>query len=206
MLKGDTLGEVIFYFMCDIFTKERSKPLEDRLYNFLGSHKIHLSNDTDIMSICKKLNLTGLYMPLDDSMDGFILVNKKYRVIAIKESLEPLDARFLIAHELAHYITKYSESKDDNSQILIAARETLRHGENKSAIEHDMDYLAAAILVPQEQFKRELDAIKIKYDQLHTEADVVKNIPIQIISEFATRYRVHKQLIIRRIAEVSYYA
>lgn len=192
--------------MCDVFTKERSKPLEDRLSNFLGFHKINLSNDTDIVSICRKLNLTALYMPLDASMDGFILVNKKYRVIAIKDSLEPLDARFLIAHEIAHYITAYNESKDENNQILIAARETLTHGVNKPEIEHQMDYLAAAILVPKEQFKRELDAIQIKYDQLHTEADVVKNIPIQIISEFATRYRVHKQLIIRRIAEVSYYA
>lgn len=192
--------------MCNVFKRERSKPLEDRLSNFLGAHKINLSNDTDIMSICKKLNLTGLYMPLDDSMDGFILVNKKYRVIAIKDSLEPLDARFLIAHELAHYITAYDESKDENGQILIAARETLVHGENKPAIEHEMDYLAAAILVPKEQFKRELDATQIKYGHLHTESDVVKNIPIQIISEFATRYRVPKQLIIRRIAEVSYYA
>ena len=191
--------------MCDVFKRERSQPLEERLSKFLGSHKLNLSNDTDIISVCKKLNLTGLYMPLDDSMDGFILVNKRYRVIAIKETLEPLDARFLIAHELGHYITAYDESKDENNQFVVAAKETYRHGTDKPDVEHEMDYLGAALLVPKEQFMRELDGMKVNYKNLHTENEVMKSISYDIISEFATRYRVSKQLIIRRIAEVSYY-
>ncbi len=192
--------------MCEVFAKEVSKPLEDKLYNFLVSHQINLSNDTDIISVCKKLKLTGLYMPLDETMDGFILVNNKYRVIAIKESLEPLDARFLIAHELGHYITAYDESKDESNQFVVAARETFRHGAEKPFMEHQMDYLGAAILVPREQLKRELEEMKINYNNLHTETDVMNHIPYDVISYFANRYRVSKQLIIRRIAEVSYYA
>lgn len=192
--------------MCEVFAKDKSKPLEDKLFNFLVSHQINLSNDIDIISVCKKLDLTGLYMPLDESMDGFILVNEKYRVIAIKESLEPLEARFLIAHELGHYITAYDESKDESNQFVVAARETYKHGANKPFTEHQMDYLGAAILVPKEQFKRELDVMNINYSNLHTENDVMKNIPYNVISYFANRYRVPKRLIIRRIAEVSYYA
>lgn len=192
--------------MCEVFTRERSQPLEDKLKKFLGTHKLSISNDTDIISLCNKLNLTGLYMPLDDKMDGFILVNKKYRVIAIKQSLEPLDARFLIAHELGHYITAFDESKGEDNQFIVAAKDTFKHGADKEPIEHDMDYLAAALLVPQDQFMRELEAMDLKYSNLHTENDVIQNIPISIISDFANRYRVSKQLIIRRIAEVSYYA
>lgn len=192
--------------MNKVFTKESSDPLEERLSKFLGSHKLSISNDTDIISVCEKLNLTGVYMPLDEKYYGFILVNEKYRVIAIKESLESLDARFLIAHELGHYITAYDESKDEKNQFVVAAREIYGYGVEKPDTEQEMDYLGAAILVPKEQFMRELDALKVKYKDLHTESEVMKNVSYDIISDFANRYRVTKQLIIRRIAEVSYYA
>lgn len=192
--------------MCDVFTKVESEPLEDKLSKFLIAHKIILSNNTDIISVCQKLKLSGLYMPLNENMDGFILVNKKYRVIAIKESLEPLDARFLIAHELGHYITAYDESKDESNQFIVAAKETYRHGADKPGVEHHMDYLGAAILVPKDQFMSELNKLNIYYSNLHTESAVINAIPHNVISYFATRYRVSKQLIIRRIAEVSYYA
>ena len=107
--------------MCQVYTRERSQELEEKLSNFLGSHRLTITNDTDIVSVCKNLNINALYMPLDETMDGFILVNRNYRVIAIKESLEALDVRFLIAHELAHYITAYDETLNSN-QILIAAK------------------------------------------------------------------------------------
>lgn len=191
--------------MCDVFKRERSEPIEKRLDEFLAKHELTLSNNTDIVSLCKKLNLSTLKISLADSnLDGFILVNEKYRAIAINELLQPLDARFLIAHELSHYITEV-EGKQP-TEVFLAAKDKLAHGAEKPSIEHDMDYLAAAILVPRKQFQEELKILEINYKNLHTEEEVKKSIAQNLITFFANRYRVREQLIIRRIAEVSYYA
>ena len=193
--------------MCAVYDRGKSKVLEDRLSNFLKTHFLTLSNDTDIISVCNKLGLQAVYMPLNDGVDGLILVDGKHRIIAIKSTLEPIDTRFLIAHELAHYITAYdSADKKGAPQFCVAAKDTLRHGSDKPQLEHDMDYLAAAILVPFEQFKKELDSKKINYKNLRTESDVTNKFPIGVIKDFAKRYRVTQQLIVRRIAEISYYA
>lgn len=200
-------GAIIYYIMCAIYDKEKSQPLEDVLSKFLGAHRLAFSDDTDIVGACKKLGLTVQYMPLDKEIDGMILVNDKYSIIAIKNSLSPIDKRFLIAHELAHFITAkydYIAAEGKPFQFKIAAKDKLRHGKEKPKSEHDMDYLAAAILVPFEQFKRELDATGVSYAELHTETDVFAKIPL-IVDTFARRYRVSPQLIARRVSEVSYY-
>lgn len=198
-------GEIINYFMGEVYKRSQSEILENQLSEFLKKNGFRLDNETDIISICEKLNLSAFYASLDElNVDGFILVNENHRVIGIDEKLSALDARFLIAHELGHYITEVKDKQP--SEVLIAAKDKLYHGKEKSSHEHDMDYLAAAILVPKNQFIWELKALDINFGTLHSEEEVRKNIQPDLIAFFAKRYRVKEQLIVRRIAEVSYYA
>ena len=192
--------------MCRIYTRRESERLEKKLSRFLQAEKLSLSNDLDIISLCKKLGIQANYVDLSETdFDGCILVNKNYKFIGISDDLEPIDVRFLIAHELAHYIDNAVDKKPH--EVFIAAKDKFAHGEDKLPIEHDMDYLAAAILVPQQQFIEDLDALNIDYKKLvlHTEREVRDTVSPDFVTYLSKRYRVREQLIVRRIAEVSYY-
>lgn len=200
-------GEIIFYFMCRIYDKKKSQPLENKLSEFVKKNKIFLSSDLDIVSVCRSLNIQAKYMDLEDErLLGFILVNKTHRIIAVNHKLKPVDVRFIVAHELGHYIDE-SHGRDDD---FVAMKDVMDHGEDKPAKEHDMDYLAAAMLVPKDQFIEDLQRYGVdceKFKGCVTEREVRDKLDdFYIIENLARRYRVSDRLIIRRIAEVSYYA
>lgn len=200
--------------MWKIFTKEDSCPLETNLKEFLEKNKITLSNETDIIELCSELGFEIVMMPLDkQKLDGLILVENEDKIIAVNEKLDIDKARFVIAHELGHYITKLSDITEKNSktdqkkQLFFAAKDRMYHDKNKKPIEHKMDYLAAAILVPREQFQTELISNNIELEKFKgaSELDIKRNIGKNTIDYFAERYNVESEVIIKRIAEVSYY-
>lgn len=194
--------------MCKIYKRDKSQRLENSISLFAKMNDLHFSSSTDIIEVCRMLRLQAKYMPLDDTdMDGFILVNNKNRLIAINQSLSPVDARFLIAHELAHYIDESDETHD--GEFIVAAKDKLFHGEEKSPNEHNMDYMAAAILVPKDQFLDDIIKLGIKprrFKDCEEEQirDIINN--ENLITFLARKYRVRERLIVRRIGEVSYYA
>lgn len=193
--------------MCKIYTKEESMPLEERLSKFCKENSITFTNNTNITNVCNKLNISTVAMPLDDEkLDGLILIDKDIRVIATNKTLDVHDSRFVIAHELAHYISKSSQNKD--RELLFAEKDRVFHGGAKKPEENDMDYLAAAMLVPKEQFIDELFVLKVDIKNLtdKTEKGVRRFVHPKILSFMAYRYNVKEDVIARRIAEVSYYA
>lgn len=192
--------------MCKVYTKEKSEPLEARLEEFSGKSGITFDNETNITRICNILHIANFALPLDEEgLDGVIIIDKDMRAIAINENLDVQDARFVIAHELAHYITE-SEKKSDGA-LLFAERDKIFHGKEKRPEENDMDYLAAAMLVPKNQFLEELKSLKIDLISLadRTESGVREKISPFIIDFLARRYNVKEDVIVRRIAEVSFY-
>lgn len=189
--------------MGEIYTREKSEPLEFLISEFAKKYNLYLSNNANIISFCEKLGISVKnYSTKQEGYDGFILVNDNFKIIGIDNNLSPIDRRFLIAHELGHYVK--ADSK--NEKILLALKDNLHHGCEKSCDEHDADYLAAAILVPLRQFKKELDLLGLDYKNLNSEQKVAEKIPSWLIDFFSKRYRVNEQLTIRRIAEVSAYA
>lgn len=192
--------------MCKIYTKDQSQKLEDRLNQFCEENNIDFKNEINITQICKKLNIENCAIPMDNiGLDGVIIINNSFRVIAINENLDVQDARFAIAHELAHYITQVHSS---NSSVIFAEKDKIFHGERKKKEENDMDYLAAAMLIPKDQFINELKNFNIPLENFKdkTIADIKQNIQSIFIDFFVKRYNVKEAVIIRRIAEVSYYA
>ena len=178
------------------------------LSKFCKENEISFSNNTDITKICNKFNIHTIAMPLDDEkLDGLILIEKKLKVIATNKSLDSKDARFVIAHEFAHFIKESISSP--NKELLFAEKDRVFHGGEKKQEEHDMDYLAAAILIPREQFLDEMIAVKINVEQIKeelTEQNVRRTVHPNIVYFFARRYNVKEDVIIRRMAEVSSYA
>lgn len=201
--------------MWQIYTKEQSNPLENKLYEFLEKYGLKLNNNTDIIELCSELGFNIGMMPLDEQkLDGVILVENEDKIIAVNEKLDLKKARFVIAHELGHYISQLCSINEENSkynqkkQLFFAAKDKIYHDKYKPVIEHDMDYLAAAILVPKEQFKIELisnDVELTKLKDIKNELDVRKNVNQDLIDYFADRYNVETDVIIKRIAEVAYY-
>lgn len=194
--------------MCAIYDKKKSLPLENKLSEFIKKNKISLSSDLDIVSVCRSLKIQAKYMDLEEeNLLGFILINKNYRIIAVNHKLKPVDVRFVVAHELGHYIDE-SHGRDDD--FIVAMKDIMNRGDDKPEQEHDMDYLAAAMLVPKDQFIEDLQRYGIdceKFKGCKTEREVYNKLEdLRLIEILARRYRVSDRLIVRRIAEVSYYA
>lgn len=194
--------------MCKVYDRKASEPLESRISKFCTDNNLELKANSDIVRICKKFDFDVYKMPLSkEKVDGVIWVDesKNIRRIGVNSALDMENSRFVIAHELAHYITKKENIGQD--KVLFAMRDKIFHGEEKSKEENDMDYMAAAILVPKEEFLKDLNVLKIDLNKIcdHKEGtvyDVVEEKDIRLLSR---AYNVTDEVIVRRIAEVSYY-
>ena len=188
------------------YTKEKSEPLEKTLNNFYHTKNIKFNPDTDdIFEFVNSLGFEIWKLPLDnENLDGIILAYKGEKKIGLNESLPLHHARFVLAHELAHYITRLAKSPDN---LLIAERDRIFHGNQKKTIEHDMDYLAAAILVPLEAFKQDMLHYNINLlpSSPTDTTDLKEQLPLNTIHELAEKYCVSEEVIYRRIVEASYY-
>ena len=93
--------------------------------------------------------------------------------------------KFIVAHELAHYISAKNEMSD--KKIVLAARD---HEDDYSnnVIEQKMDYMAASILMPRE------DLLKNFSDKNMDNMELEKLV--------ALRYNVSLKMAHRRIEEV----
>lgn len=196
--------------MAQIYTKDEIQALEAILFKFCQKNGLNLTNKTDIVSVCNSLDIGTYNLPLsEDNLDGVILIDQDIRAIGVDEALDPFDKRFVIAHELGHYIFEsiiHDESGENgDSKLIFAERDKILHGNQKSEKENQTDYLAAAILVPLHQFKKDLiEKNKIKdFNGIRTIKDVYNKISISIIEDLSEEYRVKAEVIVRRIAEVA---
>ena len=178
-------------------TKQKMIELESRVERFFTEKNISRETNTDITKVCTTLgiNVSSLKLPdvLKNEIDGLILVKGESKKIGINSDLSPKKARFVIAHELAHYITQ-------EGHLEYAFKDKIYHGDEKPAVEHEMEFMAAAILVPREIFKLYLDVLDIKGE--YTKENVVNVNPV-IIDLLADRFQVESDLIYRRIIEVA---
>ena len=189
-----------------VYTKEKSQPLEEMLANFYKNKNQDFEpTRDDIFEFAKSLGFRVWKLPLDEeSLDGIILVYKNKKKIGLNENLDLVDARFVLAHELAHYIKQFSERPD---RLLVAERDRVFHGDQKKPFENDMDYLAAALLVPKDAFTKDLLNRGINLQELK-DVDIAvlrKSISSDFVQELVNKYFVSDEVIYRRIAEVAYY-
>lgn len=117
--------------------------------------------------------------------DGCITVsaNGEEKSIVVNDSRSFEFKRFIIVHELAHYLLHY-----DRQEELFKHRENIK---GKSLEENDADYMAACLLMPPKSFKAQYENIRKGKKQRD-----------EIVMELKNRFRTPVESIIRRIGEV----
>lgn len=116
--------------------------------------------------------------------DGCITVSEdaSERNILINDNRSFETKRFIITHELAHYLLHYQ-----GSGRFFKHREDIK---GKNLEENDADYLAACLLMPRKSFKKQYeDLSKLKGC-------------VDIIAELQRKFRTPRESIERRIQEV----
>jgi len=116
--------------------------------------------------------------------DGSITVSEdqKEKSIVVNNVRSIEFKRFIIIHELAHYLLHYTGEKK-----MFMHRENTK---GKSLEENDADYLAACILMPAKSFKNQYDLLKKEYNRR------------EIVAALQNRFCTPIESVERRIDEV----
>jgi hypothetical protein len=147
----------------------------------------------DILEVVKKYKFTLVNALLDENDDGFIIVDngkknilgfETNKLIGVNSSKTLPWKRFIIAHELGHYILEYKNS----NKLQFAHRD---HRKGKNERENDIDYFAASILMPKDKF--------IDMYNTFNKPIINKNL---LVNFLATQFQVTTKMVTRRIEEV----
>jgi Predicted Zn peptidase len=140
--------------------------IEQKASELLSNHNINSSDGFDVVALAKDMGFYVGNATLDDNEDGFIAVDTREtsilntgsnKVIGVNSTRDYYTKRFIIAHELGHFILRANEQGDKD--IIYAHRES--KSERRTDEEQDVDYFAACLLMPKEAFSK-------KYEELTT--------------------------------------
>lgn len=130
----------------------------------------YTDGEVDVIAVAKSLGFVVGNAVLEDDMDGFVIVQagkneilkiKTDKLIGVNSSRDLGFKRFIIAHEIAHYILHYSSESVNG---MYAHRD---HRKGRSDKENDADYFAANLLMPKDAFKKKYNELKDKELQLN---------------------------------------
>ena len=195
--------EVAIINMYPDYTKDKIVEFEKKVDKFVNDKKIgeDLIPGFDIIKIAVRLNFQVYSMRLPSGVDGVILIDREKKIIGVNSSNSGEQARFVVAHELGHYIDQIESNP--HSEILFAMKDSIFHNDKKNDKENEMDYLAAALLVPHNSLKQVLLGLNITNISTYKDTDKIED---SILTSLAGIYKVNKELIQRRIYEVLQYA
>lgn len=169
--------------------------IEKSALGTLSSVQYTVSNcSVDVISVAKRLGFVVGNAVLNEEDDGFIVVEEgKSEIMGIQtdkligvNSDRPLEwKRFIIAHELGHYILHF---KEKNLKGLYAHRD---HNSGHNELENEADFFAANLLMPRDSFKEKYAEIKKLY----------KN-DREIVDALAKHFVVTTKMTERRIEEL----
>lgn len=120
----------------------------------------------DVIDVAKRLGFVVGNAVLNEEDDGFIVVEegrkeimgiKADKLIGVNSDRSLEWKRFIIAHELGHYILHF---KEKNLKGLYAHRD---HKRGHNDLENEADFFAANLLMPKESFKNKYKEIKKVY-------------------------------------------
>ena len=148
------------YSMSVEINKDRRDELEKILRDFLKGQKIKLKVPVDVFALATELDFDVRGAEFKENVDGLIIVdeNKEFisefvsnKVIVYNCKKDIFDKKFNVAHELAHYI--YAKNENKNRKLILALRDHNSDYSNDEK-EQEMDYIAAAILMPRDSFEK----------------------------------------------------
>jgi len=184
------------YIMSIKFKQERMIEMDRMIETFLKNNKIDIKVPVDVFEVASLLGFDVRGAEFRESLEGLLLVDENSekiigfdsnKVIAYNCKKDIYMKKFIVAHELAHYIKEKSMS--DDKKIVLARREHQGEYSNNEA-EQEMDYMAASILMPRKDFEKQFGKKN-------------KNITDEkFIYTVAARYNVNNEMAQRRIEEV----
>lgn len=177
------------YFMSVKFSAKEMNEMEDIIDCFFKMEKVKISIPVDIFEFATELGFDVRGAEFSEPLEGILIVNEfenkisgfnSNKVIVYNCEKDIDTKKFVVAHELAHYI--YEKIKSQESKIVVAARDHENENYSDDKNEQMMDYIAASLLVP----KNDLRKCDKKMD----------------FTEIASKYNVSVELVKRRIEEV----
>lgn len=167
------------------------KNIEERAQKVLDAYQYNYKEDTYVDSVCLA-RFFGFDVQelssLPASEDGSVTVsinsedNSTEKCIVVNDFRSFEYKRFIIAHELAHYLLHYT----GNNKFFM-------HRENvkgKNLEENDADFLAVCLLMPKQSFKNQYELLK------HGRSSQ------EVLRELQQKFRTPEESIKRRIEEV----
>ena len=182
------------YVMSVKFNETQMLEMEEILKVFYDKNDIEVTIPVDIFEVANSLGFDVRGAEFKEPLDGLLLVDENAerikgfnsnKVIAYNCQKSIYMKKFIVAHELAHYINAKNVKSEE--KIVLAARE---HEDEYSdnVNEQRMDYMAASILMPREDLVKNFSG---------------KNIDkAELTNLVASRYNVSSKMAERRIEEV----
>ena len=131
--------------------------IEKSVKDTLRSVKYTISGcSVDVIDVAKRLGFVVGNAVLNEEDDGFIVVEegrkeimgiKTDKLIGVNSDRSLAWKRFIIAHELGHYVLHF---KEKNLKGLYAHRD---HKRGRDELENEADFFAANLLMPRESFE-----------------------------------------------------
>ena len=182
------------YLMAVQFDEAQMLEMEKTITEFFKKNDMNVTIPVDVFEVASSLGFDVRGAEFDEPLEGILLVNEKVdkitgfnsnKIIAYNCKKNIHLKKFIVAHELAHYI--YAKNDSFDKKIVLAARD---HEESYSSDvdEQKMDYMAASILMPRDDM---LENFSNK-DTDRTE----------LINLVTARYNVSFKMADRRVGEV----
>ncbi|MEE0945573.1 MAG: ImmA/IrrE family metallo-endopeptidase [Acutalibacteraceae bacterium] len=182
------------YVMSVKFDEAKMLAMEEIVKAFFEKNNIEVIIPVDIFAVASSLGFDVRGAEFKEPLEGLLLVDENIerikefnsnKIIAYNCQKNIYMKKFIVAHELSHYISEKTKNKD--KKIVLAARDHEGEYSNNTA-EQEMDYMAASILMPRE------DLLK-NFSGKNTER-------AELINLIASRYNVSVKMAERRIEEV----
>lgn len=144
----------------------------------------------DIIGLAKSLGFIVGNAELCDDEDGFIIVDESKdnilgqptnKLIGVRADQSIEWKRFVIAHEIGHYILHYDRDSDNG---MYAHRD---HKKGKDSTENEADFFAANLLMPKERFLKNYE--ELRNNRLSLEEKVIILAKRFCVTEIMTRRR-----------------
>lgn len=169
---------------------EKKMDINKKVLELLEEYDIDKSNPIDVVKLAKKMGFSLYLQEMDNTEDGFILVNEQMetipafetnKIICVNSERSFVDRRFIVAHELAHYIL-------NDKQEIYAHKESSTKNDKE---EEEADFFAACLLMVAETFTEKFNSLKADGLDLG-----------EIAKRLAMFFKVEEKSVYRRIIEL----
>ena len=113
----------------------------------------------DIVDFAQKLGIEIKYENLENDVSGKISIKEGHYTITVEARHSPNRQRFTIAHEIAHYFLH--KNLKENFEDVVFFR-----GGDTNSIEFQANLFAGEILMPEEEFFKQIKSGKSKIEDL----------------------------------------